>query len=258
MGSLVGAVRVVRVLAAVVIGGSIAMAAFVAGRLSIGQDRVRQAEPACEAVAHPDGDDAKRVVRLMRALPASSLRSANDRAEDDAAAAADARFARAEYLFAQVFKQLDDQARSGVTVAEGRAGAVLPYLSGMLQGAIQADPGMRSAFARQFTTALCDRELADDQAISVGQMALILPDVTTAQGIQCFFSKAKEGVPFWTMLDAWRRSGLEKTPLLEQIRASATDPRTTRRFLSNEEAMAQRISKDVLNSSSTQERTASK
>jgi hypothetical protein len=72
-------------------------------------------------------------------------------------------------------------------------------------------------------------------------MARVLPDVATREGFDCYFSRAKEDVPFWFMLDAWRESGLEKMPALVKLQATAKDPRTTRRFLSDEEAAATRM-----------------
>ena len=175
----------------------------------------------------------------MLVLPAL-LRERATNAADDIESLAEARRQRAGYLLDDVFKQLNRDARNGTAPAEARANNMLPYLSGVLHGAIQADPAMRAAFSNQFTAALCDRALPDHALISVAHMAAILPDVGTPRGFDCFFSHAKEDVPLWSMLDAWRRSGLEKSPALEKLRTSSTDSRTLRRFLSNEEAITQR------------------
>ena len=128
-------------------------------------------------------------------------------------------------------------------MAEARAGAALPYFSGLLHGALQADPEIRPAFSKLFTSVLCGSALPDDRAITVANMALALPDIATREAFDCYFSRAKEDVPSWVMLDAWRRTGLEKTPTIAKFQASATDSRTTRRFLSDEEAASQRIGK---------------
>jgi hypothetical protein len=153
----------------------------------------------------------------------------------------EARRKRVAFLLNGVFNQLAEQSRTGVDQAEARADYVLPYLSGVLNGALQTDPQIRGAFSAEFTSALCDRTLEDDQTISTAHMALALPDIATDSGFECYFSRAKEGVPLWTMLDAWRRSGLPKTPAIARLQTTATDPRTTRRFLGDEEAMAQRV-----------------
>ena len=229
------------------IGGAIVGLAFFAGRTSVRRaPTASAAAPACQEVASPGERREQALLSLFRSLPAAPPPgAAADHAEADAVEAAEARLGRAEFLLGEVFRQLEFQTRAGLKQAEGRASTVLPFLHGMITGAVQADPGMREAFSRQFTTSLCDRQLEDDQAISVAHMAMILPDITTGKGIDCFFSKAKEGVPFWTMLDAWRRSGLASSPVLDAIRVSATDSRTTRRFLSQEEAIAQRASTSV-------------
>jgi len=176
----------------------------------------------------------------LLSLPVASASAGVD--DDRAVGESQARMARAAHLLGGVFDQLDAQARRGIAPAEARAGMVLPYLSGVLKGALQADPALRSAFAAQFTAALCDRDrdLADDRAISLAQMALGYPDMASEQAFECFFARAKEDVPLWSMLDAWRRSGLGKTPAIARLEASATDSRTTRRFSSPETALAQR------------------
>ena len=98
---------------------------------------------------------------------------------------------------------------------------------------------MRGAFSELFTSSLCGGELGEDQATTLAYAALMLPDIPTAQGFDCFFGKAKEGFAFWTMLDAWKHSGLKETPILAQIRATATDPRTVRRFAATEDGAAE-------------------
>ena len=89
---------------------------------------------------------------------------------------------------------------------------------------------MRGAFSEMFTSSLCGGELGEDEATTMAYAGLMLPDIPTSQGFDCFFGKAKEGIAFWTMLDAWKHSGLKETPILAQIRATATDSRTVRRF----------------------------
>jgi hypothetical protein len=113
----------------------------------------------------------------------------------------------------------------------------------VVDGAIQADPGIRQAFSTQFTSALCERSLKPDQVITMASLAVVLPDAATPQGFDCFFSHATEDLPLWSMLDAWRGSGLEKTPALARLQASATDERTTSRFMSRSDLVQQRFGK---------------
>jgi hypothetical protein len=227
------------VLAGGLVSSVVAVASFWAGRSSA---------PAHEAPADASRSDPPMARAVDRAInqpsrtPPPALAVCPRTSNEDPIALSEARRKRAEFLLNGVFNQLAGESQRGTDPAEARADAVLPYLSGVLNGALQADPGIRGAFAAQFTSALCERTLADDQAISVAHIALALPDVASDSGFECFFSKAKEGVPLWTMLDAWRRSGLPKTPAIARLQASATDSRTTRRFLSDEEALAQRMS----------------
>jgi hypothetical protein len=218
----------------------IATGAFFVGRHSGDGRGVVVAAPDAHAVAPPAASAGTRKNAPARQVPCVVLPPL-PAAPTEGAEQETVRSHRAEVLLDEVFQELNLHARRGLEPAETRANTVLPYLSGVLHGSLQADPGLRAAFSAQFTSALCERTLAEDQAISVAHMALLLPDIATKRGFDCFFRKAKESVPLWTMLDAWRRSGLEKTPTLAKLQASSTDSRTTRRFLSPEEAMAQRM-----------------
>jgi hypothetical protein len=227
----------------IVVCGGVAIIAASLGRYSARAGHRGSAAPEGAVEGPPSGADVarpsgKKSPRFPPVFPLAPAASSSD--AEDAAERAAARTSRAQYLLGDVFKQLDAQANLGTIAAESRADAVLPYLAGVLRGALQADPGMRSAFAAQFTSTLCDRTVHDDQAITVANMALILPDVATAQGFDCFFSAGKEDVPTWKMLDAWQRSGLELTPALARLKGSAHDSRTTRRFLPQDEQIAQR------------------
>jgi hypothetical protein len=226
------------ILALVLAGGT-----FFAGRRSVDHRRTPsvaapgEAEPMV-AAAPPT---ATRRNGPARPMPCVTLPTAPAAPSEDPERQAAVRSHRAELLLEDVFQELDVRAKRGIEPAETRAGSVLPYLSGILRGSIQGDPAMRTAFSAQFTSALCERSLAEDQTISVAHMAMLLPDIATPRGFDCFFSKATESVPLWTMLDAWRRSGIEKTPVLARLQAASTDSRTARRFLSTEEAIAQRM-----------------
>ena len=226
-----------KLLIAVIVSSVVAVTSFWVGRLSA---RANGTPAAASCDDPPVARVADRDLRRTVPAPPPAIAVCPRTSDDDPVALAEARRKRAEFLLSGVFKQLADQSHAGIEVAEARANSVLPYVSGVLHGALQADPGLRSAFSAEFTSSLCERTLEDDQTISMAHMALGLPDVATESGFDCFFSKAKEGVPLWTMLDAWRRSGLPKTPAIARLQATATDSRTTRRFLSDEEALTQR------------------
>jgi hypothetical protein len=119
-------------------------------------------------------------------------------------------------------------------VPEQSANSIREFLQGMAYGVNQTSPGVRAALAEQFTERLCTGTLGDAQVITLAYLGAELPDVTTARGFDCAFAARgqREDAPLWYMLDAWRRSGQEKSPTLARIERSATDERTQRRFLS--------------------------
>jgi hypothetical protein len=223
--------------------GAIALcAAFLLGRWSIRRQTESLPQATASETACPGSRQMEALRRFVRNLPPPSIPRPPGEPADEDLAVAEARASHAHTLLAKIFGQLEQQARLGIMQAEGRSTLMVPHLDGVLQGALEVDPGIRSAFSKEFTTLLCAGDLADDQATTLAHMAMMLPDIATSRGIDCFLGKAKEGVPFWTMLDAWRGSGLPSTDIIDKIRASATDPRTVRRFLSAEEALAQRTS----------------
>ena len=225
---------------------------FFAGRWSVRAGLTRSPAAAREALPPTESSAPGRVATwtallpVFPAAPPAAIESAVSNADDaDAAhAASQARGQRAAFLLDKVFHLMEIQANTDPNVVpEARAQGVRSYLTGLVVGAIQADPAMRAAFSDQFTTRLCGRaSLAAEQIISLAQVGLALPDVPTYEGYDCFFSRhGKEDAPLWFMLDAWQESGLDKPPALAGLAAVAKDSRTTRRFLSKDEAVARRI-----------------
>jgi len=142
-----------------------------------------------------------------------------------------------------VFKRLALMSRFGeFASAEAQATAIAPYAEGLLEGALQSDPAMRAAFGAEFKARLCgSAPTTDAEIISLSQMMRIVPDQATPEAFDCFFSHAKEDVPLWSMMDAWRTTGLDKTPALTKLEATATDSRTQRRLLTPEEEARGRV-----------------
>jgi hypothetical protein len=132
------------------------------------------------------------------------------------------------------------------SLPERSARSVLPYLVGMVDGALAAAPSVRAGLAEEFTERLCNQTLKDDQLMLMASLGREAPDIVSTKGLDCVFARrgSKEDVVLWSMLDTWRRSGQEKTAAINEIERRATDERTKQRFLSNEEEMRQREATD--------------
>ena len=220
----------------VTLGGAVLGVGFLLGRASTPRRSPPVASPVTpETTERPTAPaPAQSLVRALRRLPVLPAAGGASGAEDPELA--ETRSKRAHRLFANVFRRLEIQKKGGFNESEARVMSVVPYLDGLIHGALEADPAMRGAFAEAFTSSLCGGELGDDEAGEMAYTALMLPDIPTSQGFDCFFAKGKEGFAFWTMLDAWRHSGLKETPILADIHAKATDPRTVRRFAAPEDS----------------------
>jgi len=219
--------------------GLLVAGAFGAGRISVGRRS--------DAAERPSLDPAPAAVTAgvaARSRPVVQRSPISVRPPPAPGAAADvdpglgqARVDRAAFVLDRVFERIRlMSAVDDLPSAEAQATAVGPYLTGLLEGAVQSDPGMRSAFGSALRSRLCgDRAPSDAEVISLAQMVTVLPDVATEESLDCFFAKAKEDVPLWSMIDAWRSSGLPKTAALARLEASAQDARTVRRLGDPEE-----------------------
>jgi hypothetical protein len=116
---------------------------------------------------------------------------------------------------------------------EASANMVRTYVQGMADTIRQTSPAVRSALAEEFTQRLCGEALRDDELITMAYLALELPDIASTKGFDCLFSRrgTREDTVLWSMLDAWRHSGQEKTAAIAAIEQTASDPRTQRRLL---------------------------
>jgi hypothetical protein len=234
------------VLIATATGGAL-LACFVAGRWSLGRlghhvEVDQQRAEGSRAIG--ERPRPRRYARALELPLAPVVESGRDIApSEDGPQAEQARAAKAEFVIDQVFKRLRATASQPLIfqTPEAQANSVREYMTGLVEGAVIASPRMREAFSAQFTSALCDKSLADEEVITLAHLAMVLPDAPTPRSLDCFFSGSKkEDVPLWSMLDAWRNSGLEKTATLAKLETTSKDPRTARRFLSPEEAMRQR------------------
>jgi hypothetical protein len=131
---------------------------------------------------------------------------------------------------------------------EGRANAVKEFTLGMVEAMVQEGPEIREALSQEYTARLCQHKgnLLDEQVLALANLGQAFPQITSASGFDCFFSRnvGQETLPVWAMLDAWRHSGHEKNAAIRQLEASARDVRTRQRFLSHADELRARAGSD--------------
>jgi hypothetical protein len=125
---------------------------------------------------------------------------------------------------------------------EREAWSVRHYVQGLAEGLQAASPIVIQALSSEITSKLCEGPLPDEQSLTLAYLLQQVPEATSSEGLECFFAnnQAREGLPFWEMLSAWRGSGVEKGPALAQIEATAADERTQMR-LASVDSIRQRI-----------------
>lgn len=226
---------------ATVLGGAaIAVTAFSLGRVTHRpppEPRAPEPTPSASASERPS-------VRSRSALLIPAFTPATPASAEGTplpSASAEARASRANYLVTRLFARLD-AIPTNTGDSELRVNTMSDYLTAMSDVVRQLDPGMFEAMAGEFTRRLCDQELGEDQTITMAYLGQSMPEAVTGRGLECFFSGAagREDIRLWTMLDAWRQSGQERTPAIAALEKSARDPRTRRRFLPIEVERRQR------------------
>jgi hypothetical protein len=152
-----------------------------------------------------------------------------------------ARSNTARMVTGRLFQRIERIARMpGMENPESRANMVREYARGLADAVRMGRSDLYRALSQDFDDRLCKETMPDDKIILLAYFAMELPEVVDNRGLECFFSRAKgkENVALWYMMDAWRQSGRDKTAALAAIEATATDPRTVRRFMSPEQQEA--------------------
>jgi hypothetical protein len=173
------------------------------------------------------------VARRLGAAPLPVPRLAQSPPPLAAACEPSDRRATATFLVGTVFRRLERPRGAATDVPEASANMVRTYIQGMADTVRQTSPAARSALAEEFTQRLCGEDLRDAELITMAYLALELPDIASSRGFDCVFSRRgkREDAVLWSMLDAWRHSGQEKTATIAEIERTAVDPRTQRRLL---------------------------
>jgi hypothetical protein len=101
------------------------------------------------------------------------------------------------------------------------------FLVGWLDALRYTSSEVLDSIAEDLRSRICKDGLSAEESIFIGQVFQYAPEVSSLEAFECFFGRfPDEGASLWTMLDAWRNSGLEPVPALERIRKTAVDPRT--------------------------------
>jgi hypothetical protein len=62
-----------------------------------------------------------------------------------------------------------------------------------------------------------------------------MPELANERTFDCVAARGKEDSVLWSMLDAWRSADMPPSAALSKLQQTATDPRTTRRFMDGAE-----------------------
>jgi hypothetical protein len=113
------------------------------------------------------------------------------------------------------------------------AQTALPYIQGVWDGLLAADPEMTSALQRRFADIACgDTTLSDAEWIALGFVGKFHPAIVSSSALDCALSnRTAEGPALWSLMDAWRHTDLPKPDSLLALERTATDPQTLRRFV---------------------------
>lgn len=224
-----------------VASGALGAALFFMGRLSAphASPGTTSAEPeASDLPSQPNphtklGVRARSIPRLAAPGSPEACAATTDQDRKDTAA----------FVMDSLFGRIEMFSHSPMfATAEARANQLRPFVHGLADGIRKTRPDLFKALAEDFNDRLCKEEMSDDRTILLSYFAADLPEMVDTRGLDCFFSRAKgkEDVPLWSMLDAWRASGLEKTAALAQVQDTASDQRTIRRFMTPEDQQAAR------------------
>jgi hypothetical protein len=105
------------------------------------------------------------------------------------------------------------------------------YVKGAVDALTEGSPEAVAAFGRALERKICQGGVTDSELLFYSRVGLHLPVAVTERGLECTLQAHKgEDVVLWSLLDAWRVSGLPKSAALTRIEAGARDPRTIRRF----------------------------
>jgi hypothetical protein len=104
------------------------------------------------------------------------------------------------------------------------------YQKGMFDALIRTAPDLADELATRIETELCDESPEASHVISLSRIVHDMPELANERAFDCIASRGKEDTVLWSVLDAWRATGLPETPALAAVRRTASDERTKMRF----------------------------
>jgi hypothetical protein len=144
-------------------------------------------------------------------------------------------------LLNHLLSSVRDHPQFGLGTPELVASSTSASLVGIASALRQLAPDAIAHLSDQAERVACKSKLAAEEIMVMGYLWANLPEATTPTGIDCAIGQdEREGAPLWSVLDAWRKSGFPESTALMRLRETATDSRTTRRFLNDEAYRAMR------------------
>jgi hypothetical protein len=114
------------------------------------------------------------------------------------------------------------------------------------------EPHLLQPLAQEVEGRLCGPLPGTPELVLLSRIGLLLPQLTSQRGFDCVFSRhQQEDIATWSLLDAWRNSGLDLSPTLVALQERATDSRTRRLFMTADEELALRSRHAMGNSQSS-------
>jgi hypothetical protein len=114
---------------------------------------------------------------------------------------------------------------------EAVATSMRMYQVGVAEALVRAAPELIPELAKEIEGSLCEAGASDAQLMVMAQLAGDVPELASERGFDCVFQKRKgEDLVLWRTLDAWKQSGMPRTPGVEQLEHSATHEQTRLRL----------------------------
>jgi hypothetical protein len=114
---------------------------------------------------------------------------------------------------------------------EAIANQSLLYVEAWTDTVARLGPDMLDELAAELEADLCAADTRPAELVTIGRILAKLPELANAAGFECVFSRQPaEDIALWSLLEAWRASGLPKSAAMASIERRATDKRTLDRL----------------------------
>ncbi|HEY0713589.1 MAG TPA: hypothetical protein VGF45_13000 [Polyangia bacterium] len=130
-----------------------------------------------------------------------------------------------------IFREIDATFDPGLS-AEGNVVRSTEFIKGWVEAIRFSSSGLIAEIGSVFRRDLCDPISTPHRLFLIGRVLQMVPEAGSSEGFDCIFQKRPvvEDVVFWSVLDAWRISGLEPSAALNDVRTMVSDERTLRRI----------------------------